>query len=177
MTISSQKFLQSSSDRNSELLSNFLSVGKELLKREKELEGKEKRITAENMRLISQMSASNQNVQVFYQRGYMEGYQKAYAEGFKFAQKQFQPQQQGLIDIIRNIQRREDGGDLNKGDISIVGEKGPEVMVAKQDVNIVANKDVKFIPPSSKPRMPTTTIVRTIIQKQGTKIVNRTKIM
>ena len=46
-------------------------------------------------------------------------------------------------------------------------------MVAKQDVNIVANRDIKFIPPSLKSKTPTTTIVRTIIQKQGTKIVNR----
>jgi len=79
--------------------------------------------------------------------------------------------------ILKNLKQREGGGYLNKGDVSLVGERGPELMVAKQDVNIVANRDIKFIPPSLKSKTPTTTIVRTIIQKQGTKIVNRTKIM
>ena len=77
-----------------------------------------------------------------------------------------------MRDIERHLQR-EGGGYLNKGDVSLVGERGPELMVAKQDVNIVANRDIKFIPPSLKSKTPTTTIVRTIIQKQGTKIVNR----
>jgi len=59
----------------------------------------------------------------------------------------------------------------------MVGEGGPELMVAKQDVNIIPNEDIKFVPPSIKKTTPTQTIVRTIVQKQGTKIVNRTRII
>ena len=61
--------------------------------------------------------------------------------------------------------------------ISVVGEKGPELMVAKQDVNIMPNKDIKFVPPSVTKTTPIKTVVRTIIKKQGTKIVNRTRIV
>ena len=48
-------------------------------------------------------------------------------------------------------------------------------MIAKQDVNIVPNKDVKYVPPSTSTKS-VQTVVRTIIQKQGKKIVNRTLI-
>ena len=54
--------------------------------------------------------------------------------------------------------------------------KSPELMMAKQDVNIVPNKDIKYVPPSTS-TTPVQTVVRTIIQKQGKKIVNRTRIM
>ena len=70
------------------------------------------------------------------------------------------------IHRISNIKKRGDGGTLNQGQISVVGEKGPELMMAKQDVNIVPNKDVKYVPPSTSTK-PVQTVVRTIIQKQG----------
>ena len=66
---------------------------------------------------------------------------------------------------------------INKGEcLAIVGESGPELMVAKQDVNIIPNEDIKFVPPSVTKTAPiTNTIVRTIVQQKGRKIVNRTR--
>ena len=61
-------------------------------------------------------------------------------EGVKYASKEFQPQQNLLSSLISNIKKRGDGGTLNQGQISVVGEKGPELMMAKQDVNIVPNQ-------------------------------------
>ena len=50
-----------------------------------------------------------------------------------------------------------------------------ELMVAKQDVNIMPNKDIKFVPSSVTKTTPIKTVVRTI--KKHTKIVNRTRIV
>ena len=97
-------------------------------------------------------------------------------EGVKYASKEFQPQQNLLSSLISNVKGRGDGGTLNQGEISIVGEKGPELMMAKQDVRITPNKDIKYVPPSTN-TTPVQTVVRTIIQKQGKKIVNRTRII
>ena len=80
------------------------------------------------------------------------------------------------MDVIQKITKREDGGPVEKGEPYLVGEKGPELMMAKQDVRITPNKDIKYVPPSTS-TTPVQTVVRTIIQKQGKKIVNRTRIM
>ena len=93
-----------------------------------------------------------------------------------YASKEFQPQQNLLSSLLSNIKKRGDGGTLNQGEVSIVGEKGPELMMAKQDVRITPNKDIKYVP-SSMNTSSVQTVVRTIIQKQGKKIVNRTRIM
>jgi hypothetical protein len=135
---------------------------------------KSKKLSAENIQLLGR--AKNDSAQ-FYQRGFNEGYQKAFLEGVSYAKELYQPQQNLLSNLLSNTKKREDGGTLNQGEISMVGEDGPELMVAKQDVNIIPNEDMKFVPPSTTNTTPTRTIVRTIIQKQGTKIVNRTKIM
>ena len=47
---------------------------------------------------------------------------------------------------------------------------------AKKPLIKSVNKDVKYVPPSTSTK-PVQTVVRTIIQKQGKKIVNRTRIM
>ena len=47
---------------------------------------------------------------------------KLYGE-VKYASKEFQPQQSLLRSLISNIKKRGDGGTLNQGQISIVGEK------------------------------------------------------
>ena len=88
----------------------------------------------------------------------------------------YQPQQNLLSNLLSNTKKKEDGGTLNQGEISMVGEAGPELMVAKQDVNIIPNEDIKFVPPSVTKTAPiTNTIVRTIVQQKGRKIVNRTR--
>ena len=81
-----------------------------------------------------------------------------------------------MSSLVSDVKKRGDGGTLNQGEVSIVGEKGPELMMAKQDVRITPNKDIKYVPPSTN-TTPVQTVVRTIIQKQGKKIVNRTRIM
>ena len=137
---------------------------------------KSKAISAQSIQLMSGTQEELNNARSFYQKGYVEGYQKAFMEGVKYASEEFQPQQSLLSSLISNIKKREDGGALNQGQISVVGEKGPELMMAKQDVNIVPNKDVKYVPPSTSTQ-PVQTVVRAIIQKQGKKIVNRTRRM
>ena len=176
MKVSTQKFLQSSGSRNLDLLSNIRLKSANLSQTKMKLMQKSKAISAQSIQLMSGTQEALNNARSFYQKGYIEGYQKAFMEGVKYASKEFQPQQSLLSSLISNIKKREDGGTLNQGQISVVGEKGPELMMAKQDVNIVPNKDVKYVPPSTRTK-PVQTVVRTIIQKQGTKIVNRTKIM
>ena len=176
MKVSTQKFLQSSGSRNLDLLSNIRLKAANLSQTKMKLTQKSKAISAQSIQLMSGTQEALNNARSFYQKGYIEGYQKAFMEGVKYASKEFQPQQSLLSSLISNIKKREDGGTLNQGQISVVGEKGPELMMAKQDVNIVPNKDVKYVPLSTSTK-PVQTVVRTIIQKQGKKIVNRTRIM
>ena len=174
MKISTEKFLQSSSSKNLDLLAAVRINAAKLSQTKMMLMQKSKKLSAENIQLLGR--AKNDSAQ-FYQRGFNEGYQKAFLEGVSYAKELYQPQQNLLSNLLSNTKKREDGGTLNQGEISMVGEAGPELMVAKQDVNIIPNEDIKFVPPSTTNTTPTQTIVRTIIQKQGTKIVNRTKIM
>ncbi len=176
MKVSTQKFLQSSGSRNLDLLSNIKLKSANLSQTKMKLMQKSKAISAQSIQLMSGNQEALNNARSFYQKGYVEGYQKAFMEGVKYASKEFQPQQSLLSSLISNIRKREDGGTLNQGQISIVGEKGPELIMAKQDVRITPNKDIKYIPPSTS-TTPVQTVVRTIIQKQGKKIVNRTRIM
>ena len=44
--------------------------------------------------------------------------------------------------IFKNIKFREDGGNLNKDDISIVGEGGPEIFVPKKSGTIIPNNQI-----------------------------------
>ena len=174
MKISMEKFLQSSGSKNMNLLANVRMNAAKLSQTKMMLMQKSKKLSAENIQLLGR--AKNDSAQ-FYQRGFNEGYQKAFLEGVSYAKELYQPQENLLSNLLSNTKKREDGGTLNQGEISMVGEDGPELMVAKQDVNIIPNEDMKFVPPSTTNTTPTRTIVRTIIQKQGTKIVNRTKIM
>ena len=174
MKISMEKFLQSSGSKNMNLLANVRMNAAKLSQTKMMLMQKSKKLSAENIQLLGR--AKNDSTQ-FYQRGFNEGYQKAFMEGVAYAKELYKPQQSLLSNLLSNARKREDGGTLNQGEISMVGEGGPELMVAKQDVNIIPNEDVKFVPPSITNTTPTQTIVRTIIQKQGTKIVNKTKIM
>ena len=176
MKISSQKFLQSSGSKNLNLLSNIRLKAANISQNKMKLMQKSKVISAQSIQLISGNQAALNNARSFYQRGYIEGYQKAFVEGVSYASKQFEPQQNLISNLMRNVKERGDGGTLNQGEISIVGEKGPELMMAKQDVRIIPNKDIKYVPPSTS-TTPVQTVVRTIIQKQGKKIVNRTRIM
>ena len=176
MKISTQKFLQSSGSRNLDLLSNIKLKSANLSQTKMKLMQKSKAISAQSIQLISGNQAALNNARSFYQRGYIEGYQKAFVEGVSYASKQFEPQQNLISNLMRDVKKRGDGGTLNQGEISIVGEKGPELMMAKQDVRITPNKDIKYVPPSTS-TTPVQTVVRTIIQKQGKKIVNRTRIM
>jgi hypothetical protein len=174
MKISTEKFLQSSGSKNLDLLAAVRINAAKLSQTKMMLMQKSKKLSAENIQLLGR--AKNDSAQ-FYQRGFNEGYQKAFLEGVSYAKELYKPQQNLLSNLLSNTKKREDGGTLNQGEISMVGEDGPELMVAKQDVNIIPNEDMKFVPPSTTNTTPTRTIVRTIIQKQGTKIVNRTKIM
>ena len=176
MKISTQKFLQSSGSKNLNLLGNIRLKAANLSQNKMKLMQKSKAISAQSIQLMSGTQEALNNARSFYQKGYIEGYQKAFMEGVKYASQEFQPQQSLLSSLISNIKKRGDGGTLNQGQISVVGEKGPELMMAKQDVNIVPNKDVKYVPPSTSTKQ-VQTVVRTIIQKQGKKIVNRTRIM
>ena len=176
MKISTQKFLQSSGSKNLNLLGNIRLKAANLSQTKMKLMQKSKAISAQSIQLISGNQAALNNARSFYQRGYIEGYQKAFVEGVSYASKQFEPQQNLISNLMRDVKKRGDGGTLNQGEISIVGEKGPELMMAKQDVRITPNKDIKYVPPSTS-TTPVQTIVRTIIQKQGKKIVNRTRIM
>ena len=176
MKVSSQKFLQSSGSKNLNLLSNIRLKAANISQNKMKLMQKSKVISAQSIQLISGNQAALNNARSFYQRGYIEGYQKAFVEGVSYASKQFEPQQNLISNLMRNVKERGDGGTLNQGEISIVGEKGPELMMAKQDVRIIPNKDIKYVPPSTSTK-PVQTVVRTIIQKQGKKIVNRTRIM
>lgn len=176
MKVSSQKFLQSSGSKNLNLLSNIRLKAANISQNKMKLMQKSKVISAQSIQLISGNQAALNNARSFYQRGYIEGYQKAFVEGVSYASKQFEPQQNLISNLMRNVKKRGDGGTLNQGEISIVGEKGPELMMAKQDVRIIPNKDIKYVPPSTS-TTPVQTVVRTIIQKQGKKIVNRTRIM
>ena len=168
MKVSTQKFLQSSGSRNLDLLSNIRLKSANLSQTKMKLMQKSKAISAQSIQLMSGTQEALNNARSFYQ--------KAFMEGVKYASQEFQPQRSLLSSLISNIKKRGDGGTLNQGQISVVGEKGPELMMAKQDVNIVPNKDVKYVPPSTSTK-PVQTVVRTIIQKQGKKIVNRTRIM
>jgi len=176
MKISTKKFLQSSGSRNLDLLSNIRLKAANISQNKMKLMQKSKVISAQNIQLISGTQSALNNARSFYQKGYVEGYQTAFMEGVKYASKEFQPQQNLLSSLISSVKGRGDGGTLNQGEISIVGEKGPELMMAKQDVRITPNKDIKYVPPSTN-TTPVQTVVRTIIQKQGKKIVNRTRIM
>ena len=176
MKISTQKFLQSSGSKNLNLLGNIRLKAANLSQTKMKLMQKSKSISAQSIQLISGNQAALNNARSFYQRGYIEGYQKAFVEGVSYASKQFEPQQNLISNLMRDVKKRGDGGTLNQGEISIVGEKGPELMMAKQDVRITPNKDIKYVPPSTS-TTPVQTVVRTIIQKQGKKIVNRTRIM
>ena len=176
MKVSSQKFLQSSGSKNLNLLSNIRLKAANISQNKMKLMQKSKVISAQSIQLISGNQAALNNARSFYQRGYIEGYQKAFVEGVSYASKQFEPQQNLISNLMRDVKERGDGGTLNQGEISIVGEKGPELMMAKQDVRIIPNKDIKYVPPSTS-TTPVQTVVRTIIQKQGKKIVNRTRIM
>lgn len=176
MKISTQKFLQSSGSRNINLLSNIRLKAANISQNKMKLMQKSKAISAQTIQLMSGNQSVLNNARSFYQKGYVEGYQIAFMEGVKYASKEFQPQQNLLSSLLSNVKKREDGGTLNQGQISVVGEKGPELMMAKQDVHIIPNKDIKYVPPSIDTSS-VQTVVRTIIQKQGKKIVNRTRIM
>ena len=176
MKISTQKFLQSSGSRNINLLSNIRLKAANISQNKMKLMQKSKAISAQTIQLMSGNQSVLNNARSFYQKGYVEGYQIAFMEGVKYASKEFQPQQNRLSSLLSNVKKREDGGTLNQGQISVVGEKGPELMIAKQDVHIIPNKDIKYVPPSIDTSS-VQTVVRTIIQKQGRKIVNRTRIM
>ena len=147
MKVSTQKFLQSSGSRNLDLLSNIRLKSANLSQTKMKLMQKSKAISAQSIQLMSGTQEALNNARSFYQKGYIEGYQKAFMEGVKYASKEFQPQQNLLSSLISNMKKRGDGGTLNQGQISIVGEKGPELMMAKQDVNIVPNKDVNMSHP------------------------------
>ena len=177
MKISTEKFLQSSGSKNLALLTAVRINAAKLSQTKMMLMQKSKKLSAENIQLLGRAKSSLNDSKEFYQRGFNEGYQKAFLEGVSYAKELYQPQQNLLSNLLSNTKKKEDGGTLNQGEISMVGEAGPELMVAKQDVNIIPNEGVKFVPPSITNTTPTQTIVRTIIQKQGTKIVNRTKIM
>ena len=177
MKISTEKFLQSSGSKNMALLAAVRINAAKLNQTKMMLMQKSKKLSAENIQLLGRAKSSLNDSKEFYQRGFNEGYQKAFMEGVSYAKELYKPQQNLLSNLLSNTKKREDGGTLNQGQIAIVGESGPELMVAKQDVNIIPNEDIKFVPPSTTNTTPTQTIVRTIIQKQGTKIVNRTKIM
>ena len=177
MKISTEKFLQSSGSKNLDLLAAVRINAAKLSQTKMMLMQKSKKLSAENIQLLGRAKSSLNDSKEFYQRGFNEGYQKAFMEGVSYAKELYQPQQNLLSNLLSNTKKKEDGGTLNQGEISMVGEAGPELMVAKQDVNIIPNEDVKFVPPSITNTTPTQTIVRTIIQKQGTKIVNKTKIM
>ena len=174
MKISMEKFLQSSGSKNMNLLANVRMNAAKLSQTKMMLMQKSKKLSAENIQLLGR--AKNDSAQ-FYQRGFNEGYQKAFMEGVSYAKELYKPQQNLLSNLLSNSKKRKDGGTLNQGQIAIVGESGPELMVAKQDVNIIPNEDIKFVPPSIKKTTPTNTIVRTIVQQQGRKIVNRTRII
>ena len=176
MKVSTQKFLQSSGSRNLDLLSNIRLKSANLSQTKMKLMQKSKSISAQSIQLMSGTQEALNNARSFYQKGYIEGYQKAFMEGVKYASKEFQPQQNRLSSLLSNVKKREDGGTLNQGQISVVGEKGPELMIAKQDVHIIPNKDIKYVPPSIDTSS-VQTVVRTIIQKQGKKIEHRTRIM
>ena len=177
MKISTEKLLQSSGSRNMALLSAVKINSAKLSQTKMMLMQKSKKLSAENIQLLGRTKSVLNDSKEFYQRGFNEGYQRAFMEGFSYAKELYKPQQNLLSNLLSNTRKREDGGTLNQGEISMVGEAGPELMVAKQDVNIIPNEDVKFVPPSITNTTSTQTIVRTIIKKQGTKIVNRTKIM
>ena len=177
MKISMEKFLQSSGSKNMNLLANVRMNAAKLSQTKMMLMQKSKKLSAENIQLLGRTKSSLEDSQKFYQRGLAEGYQQGFLKGSEYTAKLFQPQQSLLGSLLRQTKKREDGGTLNEGQISVVGEKGPELMVAKQDVNIMPNKDIKFVPPSVTKTTPIQTVVRTIIKKQGTKIVNRTRIV
>ena len=44
--------------------------------------------------------------------------------------------------LFKNLKFREDGGDLNKGDISIVGEGGPEIFVPQKSGTVIPNNQI-----------------------------------
>ncbi len=177
MKISTEKFLQSSGSKNMDLLASVKINSAKLSQTKMMLMQKSKKLSAENIQLLGRAKSVLNDSKEFYQRGFNEGYQRAFMEGVSYAKELYKPQESLLSRLLSNTRKREDGGTLNQGEISMVGEGGPELMVAKQDVNIIPNEDIKFVPPSTTNATPTRTIVRTIIQKQGTKIVNRTKIM
>ena len=177
MKISTEKFLQSSGSKNMDLLAAVKMNASKLSQTKMMLMQKSKKLSAENIQLLGRTKSVLNDSKEFYQRGFNEGYQRAFMEGVSYAKELYKPQESLLSRLLANTRKREDGGTLNQGEISMVGEGGPELMVAKQDVNIIPNEDIKFVPPSITNTTPTRTIVRTIIQKQGTKIVNRTKIM
>ena len=173
MKISMEKFLQSSGSKNMNLLANVRMNAAKLSQTKMMLMQKSKKLSAENIQLLGRVK--NDSAQ-FYQRGFNEGYQKAFMEGVAYAKELYKPQQNLLSNLLSNSKKRKDGGTLNQGQIAIVGESGPELMVAKQDVNIIPNEDIKFVPPSVTKTAPiTNTIVRTIVQQKGRKIVNRTR--
>ena len=176
MKISTEKFLQSSGSKNLDLLAAVKINAAKLSQTKMMLMQKSKKLSAENIQLLGRAKSSVSDSKQFYQRGFNEGYQKAFMEGVSYAKELYKPQQNLLSNLLSNTKKRKDGGTLNQGQIAIVGESGPELMVAKQDVNIIPNEDIKFVPPSITKTTPiTNTIVRTIVQKQGTKIVNRTR--
>ena len=177
MKISTEKFLKLSGSRNLDLISDVKLNSAKLSRDRMMLMQKSKKLSAENIQLLGRTKSSLKDSQKFYQRGLTEGYQQGFLKGVEYTAKLFQPQQSLLGNLLRQTKKREDGGTLNEGQISVVGEKGPELMVAKQDVNIMPNKDIKFVPPSVTKTTPIKTVVRTIIKKQGTKIVNRTRIV
>ena len=101
MVISTQKFLQSSGSKNLNLLSNISLSRMQLSKKEQELNARSRKITSEKMQMMTQMFSKQNNSQVFYERGYIEGYQKAFTEGFKYAQKQYEPRENLLTGILK----------------------------------------------------------------------------
>ena len=44
--------------------------------------------------------------------------------------------------LFKNLKFREDGGDLNKGDISVVGEGGPEIFVPQKSGTVIPNNQI-----------------------------------
>ena len=176
MKISMEKFLQSSGSKNIDLLASVKINSAKLSQTKMKLMQKSKKLSAENILLLGRTTSVLNDSKQFYQRGFNEGYQKAFMEGVAYAKELYKPQQNLLSNLLSNTKKRKDGGTLNQGQIAIVGESGPELMVAKQDVNIIPNEDIKFVPPSVTKTTPiTNTIVRTIVQQKGRKIVNRTR--
>ena len=120
MKISMEKFLQSSGSKNLDLLANVRMNAAKLSQTKMMLMQKSKKLSAENIQLLGRAKSSVSDSKQFYQRGFNEGYQKAFMEGVSYAKELYKPQQSLLSNLLSNARKREDGGTLNQGEISIL---------------------------------------------------------